>query len=603
MLNRRMLSSLILTAVLGIGWLNPAGARAASHKDVLDLIPDDAWGFVLASSLDGIDAKANLIKSTLGFPIPDEVTGLALASFNIADVIDRASPICAVMMNAQKFASPDKAAVLIVPAKDPKVMLERFEAEAPVEGVSKCIVMGEPAYAAVRNKMIILGPDLDCVTRVSKTKKTLGDSISKTRLAVLEKCDFFLSISLAAVVNTYKDQYLPLFQMMMAPTDPEGKNVKRMIKALTEVGSLDLAVSMNDAGFALRILVDAVGDSDLQKLFSDEKPSADALIAGLPRENFLFTMGSSTTYSEFAASFTSQSPLSDMIQLTGMEGIDTKALEVLDKEIIKLKKSIKRYAVSISAMPEGSDGMFGLAFVAETEDADAFMTGIRKAYETAWKVSEDEEVAAMKEAIVHKADAETIDGKKVDTLTFDLKKLSELDEDESDAELKHVQTLLGKDFVLRFGAADDRKVVITFGGGKSRYETTCKALKSSGELLSTDKGIKEMAGQLPTPRVTEIFVSVDTILQTVKRALAAIGDGSDEFPIEVPTLNSPIGCSTTIQEKVMRIDCLVPMKLLKAGKEAYDKYSASSADEDFDELDDEQADDTSGDTDMGDEDE
>ncbi len=596
MLKRYNLSRWILATTLCAGMAIPQTAQAASHKEMLDLIPDDAWGFLMAGSLDGIDAKSKMLKSMLGLPIPDDVSNMALAQFNMVDIVDRKSPIFAVMMDAQKFAGSDRAAVLLVAVTDSKALLERIEAEDPIEGVSKCVVMGEPAYAVVRGKIVILGPDLDCVTKVAKSKKTLGESMAKPRLAVIEKSDVFLSISLASVVNAYKDMFLPMAQMMMAPTDPEGKGIKRFVKALSEVGSLDFALTMDDAGFALRMLIDPLKESDLQKLFADEKCTTDSLLAGLPSESFLFTMGSKAANSEHGASFQSQSPLSDMMKMTGMDGIDTSALEILDKEFISIQKSIKQYAMCLAALPEGADGIFGLTLVAETEDSKAFIESVRKAYETAWKVSDDEELAAIKGAVVHKADAETIDGHKVDTLSVDLKKLSEIDDTDDDTEIQHVQALFGKDMVLRFGATDGKRVVFTFGGGKSRFETASKAQQSSGAKLSADKGISAMSGQLPSPRSGEYFIAADTIIQTVKRALKAVGS-DDDFPIDVPTLNSPIGGSTTVQDKVMRIDFMVPMKLIKAGKDAYDSYSASAADEDFDELDDEADDEAADDGD------
>lgn len=571
----------LLVLMLGTALAAPPALRAATPKDILENVPADAWGFLLIGSLDGIDTKAAKLGETLGLPIPPQVSNMALASLGIGEEIDRKSPICAVMMDAQKFASADKAAVLIIPASNPKGLLEKLQGSEGTDGVTKCTVMGEPAFASVKGKMVILGPDQDCVTKVAKSSKMLGDKLAKARMAVIEKSDIYLSVSLGAVATTYKDMWMPMMQMMTAPTDPEGKSVKQISKAVTEVSALDIAINLDDGGFGFKILIDAVENSDLQKLLGDEKSTSNPLLAGLPKETYLLTMGSMASHSEHAAKFSSQTPISDLMRMTQMEGLDAKSVEALDKEIVSIQKMIKHYAVSVAALPDGSDGIFGVTLVAETDSAKDFIEGVRKAYQTAWKVTSDEDVATVKEAITHKADAETIADNKVDTITFDMQKLSELEEG-ADDDLKHVHAVLGKECVLRFGPGGDKHVVFTWGGGKDRFESVCTALKAKGEMLSSDKGITELSEQLPSPRVSEGFIAVDNILQTIKKAMKAVGE-EEEFPFEVPTIDAPLAGSTTVQDNVMRLDFVVPMKLIKAGKEAYDKYAATAAEEDFDE--------------------
>lgn len=591
--NRRLLPTLAL--ILGTSILLPQTARAVTPKELLEHVPADAWGFLMVGSLDALDAKATMLGETLGMPIPPQVSNMALASLGIGEEIDRKSPICAVMMDAQKFPGADKAAVLILVATNTKGLLEKLQGQEGADGITKCTVMGEPAFAAVKKNIIILGPDQDCVTKVAKSSKTLGQKFAKARLAAMEKSDVYLSISLSAVTGAYKDMWMPMMQMMLAPTDPEGKGVKQLTKALNETAALDICLNFDESGFALRVLIDAVADSDLQKLLADEKSTSSPLLAGLPKETFLLAMGSKASNSEHAAKFSSGTPLLDMMKMVQMEGLDMKAVESLDKEFVKLQKMIRHYAFCVGSLPEGADGIIAVTMVAEVENSKDFISGVRDAYTSAWKVTDDEDVAAIKEAIQHKADAETIGDNKVDTITFAVDKLAELDEDGS-GDVKHVQAIFGKEMTLRFGASGDKHVVITWGGGKGRYENTCKAIASSGDMLASDKGITDMSGQLPSPRTSEGFIAVDSMLQTVKRGMKAVGE-EDDFPIDIPTIDAPIAGSTTVQDNVMRIDFVVPMKLIKASKEAYDKYAATAGEEDFDEEGDEGMEAESEDTD------
>ncbi len=587
MLMRRMKVACSLMALAVAFAAAPPLTRAGGTMEMLELIPHDAWGFAFASSLDRIDAAAGRLKECLGLPmIPDQVSLAALESLNLGDTIDRTSPICAVMMDAQKFVSADKAAVLFVAAKEPKELLERLGAEEAQDGISKCMVMGEPAFAAVKKHVVIIGPDQGCVASVSKSKKTMGKGFAKARLSVLDKSDVYLSLSLRAITNAYKDQFMPIVQMMTAATDPEGKTVKLIVKALTEITALDIALTFDQGGLSMRFLVCPQEDSDMEKLIADQKNTTDPLLSWLPKEKYLLTLGAIPNRSEHADKFSGNSQLASMIKASGTE-VDAEAVESLEKELTRLAKTIRRYALSISAMPEGADGLFGLAIVAETDDAKDFVEGLRKAYAAVWKVSDDEEVANIQKAIKHTPDAETISGNKVDTIEVDLNEAAEIAEmDEKDVE--HMHMIVGKECVIRFGAADDKRVVVSYGGGEKRYEKICGALKSAEGALHNDSGIADLAGQLPSPRAGEWFLALDSVLQAVKGAAKALGE-EEEFPFEVPTINAPLAGSSMVEDKVMRIDFVVPMKLITAAKDAYMQYAATAAEDDFDEDEDDGA--------------
>jgi hypothetical protein len=564
-------------------------AAAGDFAPVIKLVPHDAWGFIAAQSLDRLDEQAGKLKASLGLAFPTPITPMALGMLNLTDVVDTANPVCAIMMNADKFGvdaegsgKTDHAVVLILPAKDPKAMLERLAAESVSEGLSKCKLMDEEAYVATKGKFLILGPSKDCVTAVAKAKKTLDEGLDSARSAAMAKSDLYFSISLGAIVSTYKDRFLPMIMMMSAAADPEGSSIKRVVKRFEEISSFDLGLRIDDKGVNLMLLALPKEGSDLAMLTGDEKNSEDSFLKTLPKEKFLVAFGGNVVKSEHSEKIGSNSPMADIVKMTGGgEERDAKAVETLDKAFNKLQKLMSSYAVSISALPEGSEGMFGAAIVAQTTDAKEFVEGVRKVYAAAWKISKSEEVTQAKEGIIHTPDAESTDGGKVDTIKFDMKALAELTKSGED-EIKKFEQFLGKDFTIRFGAVDDKHFVLSFGGGKKRHESVCSAVKSSGDPLSSDAGIAELSSQLHTPRGGEFYAAVDNITQTIKTVLKAMGE-EEEFPFDMPTINAPLAASSAVVGKVSRVDVVVPMKLIKAVKEAYDKYSAAAAEEDFDE--------------------
>ena len=99
---RKFIASFVLLAVLAT--LAPvSSARAEGPKDVLQLIPDDAWGFVVLKSLNNLDDKAAQVKEAIGAEYPTPITPMVLMMLNVGDKLDMAMPVGAVMMDAKKY--------------------------------------------------------------------------------------------------------------------------------------------------------------------------------------------------------------------------------------------------------------------------------------------------------------------------------------------------------------------------------------------------------------------------------------------------------------------------------------------------------------------
>ncbi|MEK6642502.1 MAG: hypothetical protein AABZ08_01220 [Planctomycetota bacterium] len=550
-------------------------ARAGDLKEMLQLVPDDTWGFVVAKSLTNVDDKAAQMKDIFSLPFDGALSDMALGMLQLGDTIDKSSPVCAMMLDPNKFGGQEKSTAILVPAKDPKALLAKLGAEEAVEGISKCTVMGEPAFAGIKGKIVILSPSEECTTKILKTKKSIGDSIVDSRLGVMTQSDVYVSISVRSILAAYKEMIMPMVQMMAGSSGVGGADIEKMFKIFEEVHAFEIAITLDKAGFSFVFLAVPHEGSDLQGLFADQKNTSDSILSLLPKEKFMFAFGGMATQSEHAEKFGGEHPISGVLKaMTQGAELDQDALNTVDAEFIKIQKSIKRYALSFSALPKG-DSMIGSALVAEVSDAKEFLSGVRKLYKAFSTVSEDEDFGAIKKCVIHSADAETVAGKKVDTIKIDFAAMPDADQED----LKKMEKVIGKEFIIRFGAVDDKHVAVSFGGGTKRFETICGSIKS-GEKLATDSGITAASGNLPSPRTSELFAAVDTIVSVVSEIAKATGE--EALPFEFPTLNAPVAASMCVQDKISRTDLMIPMKLLKAGKEAYDKFAASSAEADFD---------------------
>jgi len=682
MLSRRISIPLCLAMATFLSLWPAAPVRAEGPKDALELIPDDAWGFVVVKSLSNLDAKAAQFKELLGLQFATPITPGVLAMLNLADKVEMDQPICIVLMDANKYGgmmNASQAAVLFVPAKDAKALVdglaakdaeeegdakdedkpeaESKDAKKPAddqmkpkgrmkkeggkdeggaeleEGVTKINLMGQTAFAAVKGKYAVVGQNQECVAKAAKAKKTLAEGFAEARTAALEQSDFYLSLSIKTIVGQTKAMWEPFLQMAMAPTDPEGKNFKNFMKMLEEMAAADIVLKLDKNAFNLLFLVTPQKDSDFEKMMKDGKNADKSLLAMLPLEKYLVAAAAVGGYSENAEKFGSQNWLADMLKQKGAEGLNEEAVKTLDAEFLKLAKSSGPSAMCLSFQPEGADGLFGLTWVWQSKDPKETVESFRKIYKTAWTVTEgeskpkaaekkeaaDEEeegkkedkgkpdadlakwkdnLAKVKENIVHAADAETLEGNKVDTITIKLAGLGELLDVEAD-EVGLLQKIVGKEVVLRFGAVGDKHFLLTVGGGKKRFEDAGKHLKSPGDGLDKEASIKELSAALPGARGFEMFIAADNILQAVKAVAKALGE-EEEFPIDMPTINAPLAMSWAMVGSVGQVNIVAPTKLIKAAKEAIEKQVAAGS-KDFDE--DEEDEEEGKDAGMDDEDE
>gem|GEM_PF-1372551 len=611
MTSRRRIVALSLLAAIGTTALVSSGARAAESNNVLKLVPADAWGFVVIRSLETVDQRAAQLNDVLGMGLPSPVTPMALGMLGVGDAIDMKRPLCLAMMDVQKFGAenPGNAAVLMVPARDAKAMLQKFapppaaagdegddaadKGKATAEGIQKISLMGQDSYAGIKGKYVIVGQNEDCVAYVLKTKKRMDAGFAKARSAALAKSDIYISISLRAIVSAYKDMLTMTLPMMMASFDPEGKTAEQLVKTLTEMDAFDMALGIEKDGVAMSYLVAPKDGSDLAKVMKGTKNVSGSLLSVLPKERYLAVLGATSNYDEEAAAkFGQQNMLSSIVKSSQMEGIDEEAVKAIDAESQNLLKSVKSVAICASALPEGGkDGLIGLTFAAETKDAKAFLAGARKIYKAAWKVSDDEDLAEIKKHVAYAEDAETVAGHKIDTVTIKLAGLADTLELEADG-LKDAQTVLGKEWVFRFGAVDDKHFLCVFGGGKARFAKASKSLASKGGTsLADDAGIEALSKKLHSPRAAEGYFAVDNAVHLARAVAKAVGQ-EEEVPFDLPTLNAPVVFGSAQIGDIGQGDLFVPMKLVTAIKKAVEEASkAEMQNFDEDEDDDDEGDD------------
>lgn len=214
--------------------------------------------------------------------------------------------------------------------------------------------------------------------------------------------------------------------------------------------------------------------------------------------------------------------------------------------------------------------MFALSVILDTSSSKQWLGLAAKAVEISKKLLADasadwidEDVKMAISAIAYDTEKESIGGVKVSHLKFDLSKIDELDEDDLEQMLK----VIGKEGILfRLAEVDAKHVVVGFGGGAESMGRLIESARSDAAGLADDPGIKKVRAHLTSERASEFYISVDRIVNVLSRVAKALDE--EELPIKMPSIDAPLGISSTGGSEWNRVDVFVPTELMVAVKNA-----------------------------------
>ncbi|MCZ6683088.1 MAG: hypothetical protein O7B26_07880, partial [Planctomycetota bacterium] len=139
--------------------------RAASADDAMDLVkqvPADAWGFAIVRSLDTVDTKCQMFAEKIGFPL--QVKAMLNAMLPVGDALDTTKPIGIVMLDWTKYQ--ERGVVMLVPAKDPKALVEALEPGEEEDGIRECTIAGETVQTAIKGDLVLVSPAREPIAEV-----------------------------------------------------------------------------------------------------------------------------------------------------------------------------------------------------------------------------------------------------------------------------------------------------------------------------------------------------------------------------------------------------------------------------------------------------
>ncbi len=576
---KRAMMSLLGLAMLTTG----SSAFAANNADIAKMLPKDCWAFIAVRSINAIQERANMLTELdLGIPPLPPIAPMAQMQSGLGETLDLDRPIVVVAMNVKQFGKPGEdmpedptnALLAFIPATDSAAMIGKVAGEEGDGPVRKVMMMGQQLFAAPVNDYVVFGRSEKSV-KAGVMNSSAGLELNKAQVDCLNACDVYFSAAVNKGFKAYQQEAMGMLQMVMAASDPTGESAKALEKQLNELAYIDVGIALSNDGFSMHSVIVPQKETDLEKLFSDMKNVDKSLLSALPKETYLFAASGTTPYSVHQEKFGNQNMVSQFFKQMQAAGgtVETNeaAVKALDAEVQKLQRSVDAFAMNMAALDGGDGGFLGASMILESREPKVCLDSMRAIYTNLWKVSDEEDLKKAKSMLVHKPDAETIEGGKVDTIMLKMEEFA-TETDMSEEDKKMFKKLLGNEVTIRFGVVGDNHLLVTFGGGQDRYANTAKVIKSGGANLLSDPGITSSMSQMPSPRSMEGFISVENILRIIKTISTAMGE-PDNIPFEIPDINAPIGMDSSMVDNAFRFDLIVPMKLVKSIKKAIDEQA------------------------------
>lgn len=552
MFNRFAVSLLLFLGLVHL----PAVALADPHE-VLGVVPDSAVAVVSVNDMNAVDAKARKLMTDMKMIAISPLMMFKGTVLSIVDGMDESGSMAFAVLPAASPAQMNERMSIILPTTD-RAKLTQFISPQPVEGDGDFLKVtiksaGESgAYLGAKGKYSVISPSLDTVKSIQSAGGNLRDSLSPAAGAVARRSDLFVFLRPAQLLEISSgdgdEEGLRFFAMSMGLT----------LEKLKSLSSVHLGARLSEEG-----LVIEGGRPGAAALAGDAE---GPLLQGLPADRFVLALGMSGRSVRESINVR-YLPLVDLTPAFVAERRDA-----IKSAVSALGEAVQAVAVSVSAIPEGPDGLVGVTKVVRTAgDPDEMLRRFERLLTVLKEgaVSDPRGQAALARISYARAVERTADGLAVDQLRLDLAGVAEVDPEA-------LRRVIGRDGAcVRMAALDGKFVVATIGGGLARFEQVIAVVRSGGAPLAEDPAVADAARRLHGGRSIEGYLMADRAL-ALARAIVKAVDGKAVIPT-MADQPAPIAMSVYTAGDTESFELMVPYPTIIAIKDAASDAAAGLA--------------------------
>lgn len=545
--------------------LAPSGSNLPDLKiDVMKIIPDDAWGFIVATDVMETKKEAEAVLKKLRVPMDDDDYQQFTEFLEKLEGWDpKAAHAFAVLPD-----DADGDAILLVPVTDYKKFAKSLGADPDATGPTKFEVDEDiKGLIAEKANYAVIGDDgdLELIERVLNSKKSISTSCDVVK-AYLKDHKTALVIAPSGVKKLLDSAIdgLKSLRDSIPAEGPQGDSIKQafemydklFVTLRDEATHIAVAGEFNEkvgANYSTRFYFKP--DGKLAAMAKDTAPLPPDALAGLPEDAYIFA-GAGIVPESSGDLFTAFM-LNALKAVPKDAGFDPETLKQTAETMRSLMKTIKRASMSVNFA--GETFLSGIAAIYDTTDSAAFLTE----YEKSIKVLEG---MAKKDKNLpsYSVEKKTVDGLDVLVLATDLKPMLDQMEKTGGPDVRKMyQGMFGGEKMNAYLTAVDKEHV-AFAYDLKALKELVGTIKAGKSGLADNLDMKKTAALLLKQPHAIGFMDVGGYIDLAKKiAGMVVPGGALPFPIPPFPPSAPVGVAAKLTPQAVEFQLVIPMPLME----------------------------------------
>ena len=326
-------------------------AGANSGSDAIAAIPSEAVAFLSVPSVSVLDRDYQQVIGSLGLapffqPPMNSLLGMLQAYLPNLAGFDPDGSLSLVVL---PFTSPlevQMKTVLLLPAKDPKKLLESLGGQSVADGMWMLTLGGISPHAIVRDQHVVLGILPDVLKSVEKSKDSIAKTLAPGDLEVLNDLHIRLWMQAGPILGLFKQQLDNAFETLGEGVEAQYQQQQADLW-VKGTKSIAFGLAFDDRGFLARGGMTFNPGSALAKQMVGNNTSS--LLRGLPASKYIIASGQTVSREQISGSLEVFDPLVEQIPAEAGNASENAAAlrkEVIDWLSLTTPSTIHRRAAS-----------------------------------------------------------------------------------------------------------------------------------------------------------------------------------------------------------------------------------------------------------------
>ena len=546
----------------------------------MDQLPAGALGYIVVNNVKATTGNVEKFLGTIGLgdmlgeDMPGGLVQMIQGMARLGEGFNPNGGAAAVMLDPEQFGvdlvqmimgqgrkpegapaeQPKLPFVIIVPGTGVKEVFGMYET-APAGRYTEVKLRMGKMFAADSGGYVLLSPTPKALDAILAANKKAASELPAEQRALLSRADLGMHINMKVVAPIFNkftamiEQQIAGMQQMQQQMAEEGQpmpptpdmQIAGLVapvmgfyrELISQMESVTAGVRLAQSGIVVEEMASFVPDSALGRMMAAYGVSDKPPLNRLPNLPYVLAMGALIPEGEAKQQIVklSQDMLEKILALPALAKLSDETKAKTRKLVADYNNQVTGVQIVAGGAPEGS-GVFGLSIVLQCKDA-ATLRGllaeeVALADEIIKTLIQGPEAQQLK--LTYDRSIDSIGDGAVDSITVSHPELLELDEDER-AEMTKI---IGED-KIRFlvASADDKTVVVTFGGGKAFLAEALKAGKGGGTILTAAQTEQAMT-LMPKNCSVLMLINVGNLFDVITTAMKVI-DPDEVLPFRIKT--------------------------------------------------------------------